>query len=164
MTVTELADKFRSSGLSLAEVTGGEPLLQEAVPLLLRKLNQYGETLLETNGSCDISPVPLETVTIMDIKTPSSGQAEAVDLENIKRLRRHDEVKFVVSNQADYDWSRSFVMRYNLLNLCAAVLISPVFGELEPAELAVWLTRDRLPLRLNLQLHKYIWPTRQRGV
>lgn len=164
LSIGTLVKKFQESGLKLAEVTGGEPLLQPATPLLLKRLGRYGQVLLETNGSLDISPAPAETVVIMDIKTPSSGEHNAMDWNNLKRLRPHDEVKFVVSSRADYDWARGVIEKQRLARRCAAVLFSPVTDRLAPARLARWILRDGIPARLNLQLHKVIWPTRCRGV
>ncbi len=164
VTVAALAQSFRASRLRLAEVTGGEPLLQPTAPALLRRLGRHGRVLLETNGSCDISAVPAEAVVIMDIKTPASGQAHAMDWENLKRLRPHDEVKFVLAGRADYDWARALVAKHRLERRCAAVLFSPVAGRLPPARLAGWILRDGLPVRLNLQWHKILWPARRRGV
>ncbi len=162
--VADLAQEFRASRLGLAEVTGGEPLRQPATPTLLRRLGRHGLVLLETNGSCDISVAPAETVVIMDIKTPGSGQAHAMDWENLNRLRPHDEVKFVLSGRADYDWACRLLAKHRLERRCAAVLFSPVAGRLPPARLANWIARDKLPVRLNLQWHKILWPARRRGV
>lgn len=164
MTVAALTQAFRASRLRLAEVTGGEPLLQPSTPELLRRLGRHGQVLLETNGSYDISVAPEETVVIMDIKTPSSGQAQLMDWENLKRLRSRDEVKFVLSNRADYDWACQLITEYRLERRCAAVLFSPVAERLPPARLAGWIVRDKLPVRLNLQWHKILWPARRRGV
>lgn len=162
--VAALVQKFRASRLGLAEVTGGEPLLQPATPELLRRLGRYGRVLLETNGSCDISAAPVETVAIMDIKTPSSGQTDAMDWANLKRLRAHDEVKFVLAGRSDYVWACALVAKHRLESRCSAVLFSPVAGRLPPARLAEWILRDGLPVRLNLQWHKILWPARRRGV
>lgn len=156
--VSQLAAEFRRSGLGLAEVTGGEPLLQAGTPALIRALLKTGRgaVLVETNGSLDIGLVPRGAVTIMDVKCPSSGAAEAMRWANIGRLKPCDEVKFVIGDRADYTWARAVVRRCDLARRCRAVLFSPARGRLDPARLAGWILRDRLPCRLNLQLHKFL--------
>lgn len=157
-SVSQLAAAFRRSGLALAEVTGGEPLLQAGTPALVTAFLKVdrGPVLVETNGSFDIAIIPRGAVTIMDIKCPSSGAEHAMLWRNIGRLRPRDEVKFVISDRKDYDWARGIVRRHDLARRCHAVLFSPVPGRLSPARLGGWLVRDRLPCRLNLQLHKLI--------
>jgi len=148
----------------LVEITGGEPLLQAAVPELCRRLLAAGcEVLMETGGSRDISVLPAGVKRILDVKTPGSGEEHANDYENLRRLRPGDEVKFVLTDRNDYDWSRDFVRRENLHER-TAVLFSPAWKLVDPADLAAWINEDRLPVRLNLQLHKYIWNAARRGV
>jgi 7-carboxy-7-deazaguanine synthase len=146
------------------EVTGGEPLCQPAAPELLRRLCEAGyETLLETNGSMDISPVDRRVVRIVDFKCPSSGSADANRWANVESLRPADEVKFVLADRADYDFARRALAEHGLTDRCA-VSMSPVAGMLAPAALAEWILADGLDVRLSLQLHKIIWPGKDRGV
>ena len=156
-TIPQLVDEFRVLGLTLVEVTGGEPLLQGGTPALLKALQSArpgGVVLVETNGSQDISVVPPGVVAIMDIKCPASGASAAFDWQNLKRLRPHDEVKFVISDRTDFDWAIQIVKAHHLASKCHAVLFSPVFGRVEPNVLAEWLMASRVPACLNLQLHK----------
>lgn len=150
--------------IPLVEITGGEPLLQPLLPELCERLLAAGcEVLIETGGSHDISRVPQGVHVILDIKTPGSGEEHANDYGNLKRLRAGDEVKFVLTSRADYEWSRELVLREKLAER-ATLLFSPAFRRVEPAQLSAWLIEDRLPVRLNLQLHKFIWPPNKRGV
>jgi len=162
-TIAQLVDEFRVSGLTLVEVTGGEPLLQSGTPALLKALQAArpgAVVLVETNGSKDISVVPPGVIAIMDIKCPASGinrtsgVGAAFDWQNLERLRPPDEVKFVISERADFDWAVRIVNEHQLASKCHAVLFSPVLGRVEPATLAEWLMASRVPARLNLQLHK----------
>jgi len=155
--VSDLVKEFRHSGVPLVEVTGGEPLIQDSVPALLKALKDYGVVLIETNGSKDISPVPAGIIVIMDIKCPGSGESDSMDWQNIQRLRPYDEVKFVIRSRIDYDWAKDIVLAEDLAKRCHAVLFSPVFDNLHPAELTEWIIHDRVPARLNLQMHKHIW-------
>ena len=152
-------------GCSLVEVTGGEPLLQEEVYPLMQRLLDSGKTvLLETGGHRSTERVPAEVVTILDVKCPGSGEVAKNDWTNLKRLRPKDEVKFVVKDRADYEFARDVIARYDLPSRAAAVLLSPVHGVLDPKTLSEWMLADRLPARLQLQLHKYIWSPTTRGV
>ena len=151
-------------GIPLVEITGGEPLLQPLFPELCRRLLAAGcEVLVETGGSHDISIVPDGVKTILDIKTPGSGEESANDYANLARLRPGDEVKFVLTSRADYEWARELVRREALVER-TTVLFAPAFRRIEPAELSEWLIADRLGARLNLQLHKFVWPPNRRGV
>jgi len=156
-TIPQLVDEFCVLGLTLVEVTGGEPLIQSGTPALLKALQTARPgaiVLLETNGSQDISVVPPAVITIMDIKCPASGAGDAFDWQNLERLRPQDEVKFVISDRADFDWAVRIVNEHAIASKCHAVLFSPVSGRVEPATLAEWLMASRVPARLNLQLHK----------
>lgn len=164
VTIDSLVDEFRRANVEVVEVTGGEPLLQAGTPALVSALLPFGCVLVETNGSMDISVLSPGATVIMDIKCPGSGVSEAMDWANIERLRPHDEVKFVLASRADYNWARDVFQRHMLAEKCRAVLFSPVLGSVSPAELAGWLLADRLNARLNLQLHKVIWPLENRGV
>jgi 7-carboxy-7-deazaguanine synthase len=149
----------------LVEVTGGEPLLQEDVYPLMQRLLQDGRTvMLETGGHRSTAQVPPEVVTILDVKCPGSGESHRNDWTNLERLRAHDEVKFVIKDRADYEYARDVVRRYDLATRAAAVLFSPVHGALEPRLLSEWVLADHLPVRLQLQIHKYIWDPNTRGV
>ncbi len=149
----------------LVEVTGGEPLLQEGVYDLMARLLAWGKTvLLETGGHRSTERVPAEVVTVLDIKCPGSGEAARMEWENLDRLRAHDEVKFVVKGRTDYEYARDMIVRYDLSRRVAAVHLSPVHGALEARRLSEWILADRLPVRVQLQLHKYIWDAHTRGV
>jgi len=152
-------------GCSLVEVTGGEPLLQEEVYPLMRRLLDAGRTvLLETGGHHSTARVPEPVVTILDVKCPGSGEAHRNDWTNLERLRPHDEVKFVIKDRADYEFARDVVRRHDLATRVAAVLFSPVHGLLEPRAMSEWILADSLPVRLQLQIHKYVWDPETRGV
>jgi 7-carboxy-7-deazaguanine synthase len=155
-------DRF---GCSLVEVTGGEPLLQEDVYPLMQTLLDRGKTvLLETGGHRSTERVPADVVTILDVKCPGSGEAERNDWGNLARLRPHDEVKFVVNDRLDYEFARDVIARHELHGRAAAIHLSPVHGVLDPKTLSEWVLADRLPVRVQLQLHKYIWSPTTRGV
>jgi 7-carboxy-7-deazaguanine synthase len=149
----------------LVEVTGGEPLLQESVYALMDSLLDRGHTvLIETGGHRSTERVPERVVTILDVKCPGSGEAHRNDWSNLDRLRPHDEVKFVIKDRTDYDYARDVVSRHRLADRASAILFSPVHGVLEPKLLSEWVLADRLPVRLQLQVHKYIWDPSTRGV
>jgi len=149
----------------LVEITGGEPLLQEAVYPLMQILIDRGKTvMLETGGHRSTERVPEAVVTILDIKCPGSGEANAMDWSNLERLRPHDEVKFVIADRADYDYALDVLARYDLARRVEAIHLSPVHGVMNPRVLSEWALADRLPVRVQLQLHKYIWDPATRGV
>jgi 7-carboxy-7-deazaguanine synthase len=149
----------------LVEVTGGEPLLQEEVYPLMTRLLERGKTvLLETGGHRSTARVPEPVVTILDIKCPGSGEAAKTDWENLARLRPHDEVKFVIKDRADYEYARAAIQKHQLAQRAAAIHMSPVHGVLDPKTLSEWVLADSLPVRVQLQLHKYIWSPETRGV
>ena len=158
MLADEVVAASRASGLAAVTITGGEPLLQPGLPALAQALLDAGAAplLIETNGSLDISLIPPPAIAIMDLKCPASGQADAMDWTNVSRLRPHDEVKFVIQDRADYDWARAVVARHDLAALCHAVLFSPAAPQLAAAELGRWVLADRLPVRLQIQLHKLL--------
>ncbi|MFW6154042.1 MAG: radical SAM protein [Planctomycetota bacterium] len=164
MTIAAIAAAVAGRGCRLVEVTGGEPLAQAASPALLTALCEAGhEVLLETSGTFDIAPVDPRVVRIMDVKCPSSGVAGAMRWSNLERVRPSDEVKFVLADRGDYEYARAVIDQHDLTGRCT-VLMGPVAGQLDPAELAAWICADRLEVRLNLQLHKLLWPDRERGV
>lgn len=149
----------------MVEVTGGEPLLQPGVYPLLQGLLDSGLTvLLETSGAIDVRLVPPAVHKIVDLKTPSSGEADRNDLRNFESMNANDELKFVIGSRADYDWSRQMIDRHGLAGRPFSLLFSTVFDRLEPRTLAEWVIADRVPVRFQLQQHKYLWPPDQRGV
>ncbi|MBN1203420.1 MAG: radical SAM protein [Myxococcaceae bacterium] len=149
----------------LVEVTGGEPLLQPGVyPLMEALLAERLTVLLETSGAIDVRLVPPEVHKIVDMKTPSSGECARNDLRNFTSMNERDELKFVIGDRADYEWARALISEHRLLDRPFALLFSTVFGKLHPRELAEWIIADRLPVRFQLQLHKYLWDPNARGV
>jgi len=165
MSLDEVLAVVSQHRCDLVEITGGEPLLQDDVyPLMDRLLDQGRTVLLETGGHRSIERVPAAVVKIVDIKCPGSGEADKNDWSNIERLAPHDEVKFVVRDRADYEFARDVIARKNLASRVAAVLISPVHGDLDLKTLSEWILDDHLPVRLQPQLHKYIWSPTTRGV
>jgi len=164
-TLEEIVAAVCGFASPLVEVTGGEPLLQKNVMPLLRLLCDAGKTLLlETSGAHDISAVDPRVHRIMDLKTPSSGESARNLWSNIEHLTARDEVKCVIGSREDYEWSRGKVRELRLAERCRAVLFSPVFGKIEPRDIVEWIIADELPVRFQLQLHKFIWPPTQRGV
>ena len=164
LSVDDVLGKVASLGCPRVEVTGGEPLAQPGAAELLRRLCDAGcETLLETNGSRDIGVVDPRVARIVDFKCPSSGQAHANRWENVELLTDRDEVKLVLADRADYEFAHAMMVEHELRERCG-VILSPVHGRLDPADLAKWVLADGLDVRLGLQLHKIIWPGRDRGV
>ncbi len=163
MTFDEVIDKVRLYGTKLVELTGGEPLAQGgAVPLMKALLIEGYEVMLETSGAYSVADVPPEVRKIVDLKCPGSAESDRNLYENIELLHGHDEIKFVIADRADYEWSRDQIRTRKLGDVCG-VLYSAVQGELEPSKLAEWILEDRLPGRLQIQLHKYLWPSKDRG-
>jgi 7-carboxy-7-deazaguanine synthase len=149
----------------LVEISGGEPLLQEEVYPLMRALLDRGRTvMLETGGHRPIRRVPQEVVKIVEVKCPGSGEAAKNEWSNLERLSPHDEVKFVVQDRGDYDFAKDVITKFQLASKCAAILMSPVHGVLAPRVLSEWMLADRLPARLQMQIHKLIWTPDTRGV
>ena len=164
-TLKEVADAVATFGCPLVEITGGEPLLQKNVLPLMSILADAGHiVLLETSGAHDISKVDPRVHRIMDLKTPGSGEGEKNLWSNIDHLTLRDEVKFVMGSRDDYEWSRDKVQRYSLPSRCHAVLFSPIFGRIDPREIVEWILADKLDVRFQLQMHKFIWSPTQRGV
>jgi 7-carboxy-7-deazaguanine synthase len=163
-SIDEIIQKVRAYGCPLVEVTGGEPLAQPDAAALLKRLCDEGFTvLLETSGALDTAAVDQRVHIILDIKCPGSGMAERMHWPNVERLRSQDEAKFVLQDRADYEWAKDVMIRYGLTERCT-VLFSPVFGVLDPQHLAEWILADRLPVRFQLQMHKFIWAPDMRGV
>jgi len=175
-SVGQILEAIDAFGCSLVEITGGEPLLQRGIHDLMEALCDGGRTVMvETSGACDVSACDARVVRIMDVKTPGSGESERMDWDNMDRIGPQDEVKFVICNRVDYDWSRRIVSQYDLTGRGIAVLFSPVHevppGEviagsagLAPEQLVAWILKDRLDVRVQLQLHKMIWDPSTRGV
>jgi 7-carboxy-7-deazaguanine synthase len=165
MTVDEVAAQLLGYGCELVEVTGGEPLLQAAVHPLIARLLEAGMTVLvETSGASDVSRLDARAIKVMDLKCPGSGESARNLWSNLEHLTPRDEVKFVIADRPDYEWARDVVRRDNLGARVNAVLMSCAFGQLEPALLAGWILADRLPVRMQLQMHKHIWAPGARGV
>lgn len=165
MSVDDVVERVRAYGCDVVEVTGGEPLLQKDVyPLMERLLDDGRTVMLETGGHRDISRVPPGVHRIVDVKCPGSGEADKMCWANLDHLGPADEVKFVIRDRADYEYAREVVTSRRLATACGAVLFSPVHGVMNPRVLAEWILADALPVRLQLQAHKYIWDPQTRGV
>ena len=164
MSIDEILQKVENFGIHLVEITGGEPLMQDNVYTLMRRLIEKGyKVMLETGGSISLERVPKDVIKIMDLKCPGSGEQEKNNLDNLKLLAPHDEVKFVILDRKDYEWSRDIIKKYKI-NETAHILLSPVFDKLELKEMVKWILEDRLPVRLQTQLHKIIWDKNTIGV
>jgi 7-carboxy-7-deazaguanine synthase len=162
--IDEVLAKVHTYGCRLVEVTGGEPLVQPESLLLMTRLCDAGyAVLLETSGAVDITPVDPRAHVILDVKCPGSGMTNRMHWPNLSQLAAKDEAKFVLADRADYDWAREILVRYDMANRCT-VHFSPVFGSLDVRELAEWILADKLPVRFQLQMHKYIWAPDMRGV
>lgn len=180
MTVEEVQNEVRrvSPQGGLVEITGGEPMLQErdVIPLMQRLLEDGYRVLLETSGERPLERVPAAVIKIVDVKCPDSGEADTFRMENLEALGPRDEIKFVISGRADYEFARDFTERHRLPERVNAVLFSPAFRKdaagardsshclLDPRELAEWMIADNVPARLGLQLHKFIWDPAVKGV
>ena len=165
MSIDEVVRVVDAHECSLVEITGGEPLLQDDVYPLMGRLLEAGRTvLLETGGHRSIDRVPREVIKIVDVKCPGSGEASRNDWRNLAALAPHDQVKFVIQDRADYEFARDVIARHDLAGRASAILLSPVHGVMEPRTLSEWMLADRLPARLQIQLHKVIWPAATRGV
>jgi 7-carboxy-7-deazaguanine synthase len=164
-SVDDILREVETFGARVVEITGGEPMLQREVTVLMQALLDAGhEVLLETGGHIPLDDVPEPVVAIVDVKCPGSGESAKMHWPNIEQLSAHDEVKFVIADRVDFEYAREVVKRYDLTARTAAVLFSPVHGTLEPDELARWILAARIPVRLQLQQHKYIWSPETRGV
>jgi 7-carboxy-7-deazaguanine synthase len=177
-TVDEIVEKIRSLTdvgtvrVPLVEITGGEPLLQPEAPALAKNLLAAGYTvMIETSGERFVGVLPREVVKIVDVKCPDSGEADTFDLANLDAVGRDDEIKFVIASRRDYDFARAFTMHHALAKRVHQVLFSPVFADpagrwagLSARELTEWILADGLPVRLGMQLHKFIWDPATKGV
>ena len=164
MSIDDVVQSVDSYGCPLVEITGGEPLLQDDVYELMDRLLAGGHTvMLETGGHRPIDRVPRDVIKIVDVKCPGSGESSKNDWQNLTRLAPHDELKFVIADREDYEFARDVVYR-RLAATAGTVLFSPVHGRLDPKTLSEWVLADRLSVRIQLQLHKFIWSPTTRGV
>ena len=164
MTVDAIIQEVQRVQTPLVEITGGEPLDQpETLGLISRLCDHRFTVLLETSGAIDIAPVDPRAHVILDVKCPGSGMTDRMHWANLECLTEKDEAKFVIKDRFDYDWAVDVVNRHQLSDRCT-VLFSPVFGELSLQSLAEWILQNRLPVRFQIQLHKYIWDPQMRGV
>ncbi|MFW5902090.1 MAG: radical SAM protein [Thermodesulfobacteriota bacterium] len=165
MRMLKIMEQIRALSCPLVELTGGEPLLQEKTPDLITALLDSGHTvLLETNGSLDIRSVDARCIKIVDIKCPGSGESDKNCLANLEHLQPRDQLKFVLTDRRDYEYAKALLHRYFPQEPPVPLLFSPAEGYLDPALLAGWILADHLPVRLQLQLHRMIWPDIPRGV
>lgn len=165
MSIDTIIDRVSEAGLCLVEITGGEPLLQqdEVLELTKRLLDAGYKVLIETNGTMNIGSLDSRVIVIMDVKTPASTMSGKSDLSNLTHIKPDDQIKFVICDRNDYDWSKKIVLEHGLLKRCT-VLFSPAMGCISPRELAGWILQDRLDVRLNMQLHKIIYNPDERMV
>ena len=164
LSIHQIIDKVKSYDIKLVEITGGEPLLQKEVfPLMESLLKNEFKVMLETSGSLAINNVPAKVIKIIDLKCPGSGEENKNLWENLNHLTPTDEIKFVIADKADYEWSKKVLQDYEL-DKKVPVLFSPVFEKLKLKDLTEWILEDNLPVRLHTQLHKYIWDQKTIGV
>jgi 7-carboxy-7-deazaguanine synthase len=165
MTLNNIFDRISAFPCRLVEITGGEPLLQADTPeLIFRLLSDGYQVLMETNGSLSIDSVDSRCIKIIDVKCPGSGESHRCDMENLSRMNAGDQLKFVICHRQDYDYARSTVKRIPASVPAHHILFSPAAGIMKPADLAEWILQDGLNVRLQLQLHRILWPDRDRGV
>lgn len=165
MSLDAILAEVKRLEIPLVELTGGEPLMQPAAPELMKRLCDAGfKVLIETGGHRDIGVIDPRVHRIMDIKCPDSGMSDKNRYENIPLLTKKDEVKFVIASRADYEWAREKVKEYSLPGRVNAVLFSSVFEQAQPKDIVEWILEDQLPVRFQLQMHKFIWDPRQPGV
>ncbi|MCH6574552.1 MAG: radical SAM protein [Bacteroidetes bacterium] len=163
-SIEEIINEVKKYNCKLVEITGGEPLVQKETLELMKRLCDEGfDVMLETGGSLPIKDIDERVLIIMDLKCPSSKMEKKNLYENINFLKPADELKFVIGNREDYDWSKEIISKYDLKNK-SKILFSVVFGELEPVALVNWIIEDKLDVRFQLQMHKYIWHPETKGV
>ncbi len=155
--ISDIMERVSSYGARYVTVTGGEPLAQKNCLVLLKQLCDAGyEVSLETGGAMDTSEVDARVAVILDVKTPGSGEMEKNLWGNLDHLKPVDEVKFVLCNRADYDWAKNILSEHAINRKCS-VLFSPVYQDVNPTDLAEWILEDKLPVRMQMQLHKILW-------
>ena len=164
ISVSEILNTIKGYGCNNVCITGGEPLLQNSVTKLINllKKNRY-KIFVETGGSINIDKLPKTVTRIMDIKCPDSGMDKEMDWENIERLKHKDEVKFIISSKKDYEWAKRITRKYKLIDR-AQILFGVAHGRMKPKTLAGWILKDNLDVRFQLQLQKYIWPDKTKGI
>lgn len=165
MTFTEIIDEVKKYDCKLVEITGGEPLVQmdECLTLMNQLCDAGFDVMIETGGSLSIKEIDERVKIIIDLKCPSSGMEKKNLYENINYLKSTDELKFVIGSREDYDWTLEMIKKYQLINKCE-ILFSVVFGKLEPVQLVNWILKDKLNVRFQLQVHKFIWHPETKGV
>jgi 7-carboxy-7-deazaguanine synthase len=162
--IGEIVDEVGAHPSRLLCLTGGEPLAQpEAFDLVSRLLDEGWEVVVETSGHVSLARLDPRAVAVMDVKAPGSGEAHRMDWDNLERLRRKDEAKVVIAGREDYEWARDLVRQKALAERCT-VLFAPVHGQVDPGLIARWVLEDGLPVRVQVQLHKVLWPGAVRGV
>ena len=162
--IDTIISKVKKLKTKLVEVTGGEPLVQDGCINLLYKLIKNGnKVLIETGGALSIEKIPKEVIVILDIKCPSSNMSDKNLWSNIKLLKKEDQVKFVIGDRNDYDWTKNIIDKYNLNSKCE-ILFSPVFNKIKPKQIVDWIIDDNLDVRFQLQIHKFIWEPEKKGV
>jgi 7-carboxy-7-deazaguanine synthase len=164
MTIDAIVDEVKKYECNLVEITGGEPLFQsESIDLMKSLCDEGFEVMLETSGSLPIDRVDKRVMIILDLKCPSSRMMNKNLYRNLDLLKSTDEIKFVIGNREDYEWSREIIFKYDLTARCG-ILFSAVFGKIEPVKLVNWILEDKLKVRYQLQIHKFIWEPNTKGV
>ena len=165
MSVTQVIEEVKKYGCRLVEVTGGEPLVQmeECLDLMNKLCDLSYEVMIETGGSLSVQEIDNRVKIIMDLKCPSSGMEKKNLYENLKYLKSSDELKFVIENREDYEWTKTILNKFNLYGKCE-ILFSVVFNKIEPVEVVNWILEDKIDVRFQLQMHKYIWHPETKGV
>ncbi|MFV0338466.1 MAG: radical SAM protein [Chthoniobacterales bacterium] len=164
-SLQSIIEKVLAFDCPLVEITGGEPLLQKNVlPLMTALCDKKLTVLIETSGAHDISKIDPRVHRIMDLKTPSSGESARNLFSNLPHLNRRDEVKFVIGSREDYEWTREQIHTHKLHEKVNAILLSPIFGKINPRDIVNWMLSDKLPARFQLQMHKFIWEPTKQGV
>lgn len=165
MDIDRILRKVSEFKCRLIEITGGEPLIQSETPMLVSRLLDNGYVvMMETNGSLDIGRVDPRCIKVLDMKCPSSNESKKNDVKNIQKLHSKDQIKFVIGNHEDYTFAKNIISSHCPDFPGNRILFSPVYGKMPPAELAEWILKDHLNVRLHLQLHKYIWPDKEKGI
>ncbi len=164
IAIDKIVEEVENHGCPLVEITGGEPLLQPGVhPLISTLIDRGHRVIVETGGHLDVSVIDPRAIRVIDVKCPGSGESQKVRWKNLDALRETDQIKFVLADRGDYDWAKDIIRRHSL-NERVAVLLSVAHGILPPADLAAWILEDRLNVRLQIQLHKYIWSSVETGI
>jgi len=165
MSPDDVMGRVRQLGGKLVEFTGGEPLMQKEVePLAARMVDEGFQLLIETSGERFVGNLPRAVVKILDVKCPGSGESDKFCMDNLDALDRKDEIKFVVVDENDYHYALDFITRYRLHDRVDEIILSPVFGRLHPRQLAEWILRDGIEVRMGMQIHKFIWDPDTKGV